>query len=93
MVVGTLRLELHVAESRSLKAKRRVIKSIKDRIRSRFNASVAEVDGLDLWQRAVLGVAVVSNDRRYVNEVLSKIEDLAASDPRAALISSELSIR
>jgi len=92
VIVGTLRLELHVAESRSLKAKRRVVKSLKDRIRTRFNASVAEIDALDLWQRAVLGVAVVSNDRRHLNEILSKIERLAGSDPRAALISSELRI-
>src|SRR2546425_643912 len=59
MVVGTLRMELHLPASHSLKAKRSVVNHVKERLRTRFNASVAEVDNQDLWQRATLGVAKI----------------------------------
>ena len=71
MVIGTLEVELIVAESHSLKARRRVVRSLKDRIRSRFNVSVADVGDQDLWQRISLGVAVVTNDRRFVHGVFA----------------------
>ncbi len=75
MTVGILRLELAVPGAHSLKDKRRVIKSIKDRLFGTFHVSVAEVDDLDLWQRAVLGVALVANDARFVHSCLDKILD------------------
>jgi len=75
MTVGLLSVELHIPESRSLKAKRVVLKSIKDKIRNSFNVSIAEVGDNNLWQRAVLGIAVVSNDRKFANNVLNKIVD------------------
>ena len=62
-------------ESLSLKAKRRVVKSIIARVGNKFNVSVAEVDDQDAWQLAALGVCYVSNDRRHTNEVLSKVVD------------------
>ncbi len=73
MTVGVLRIELAIREAHSLKDKRRVIKSLKDRLANRFHVSVAEVDDLDLWQRAVIGVAMVANDGRFVQSCLDKI--------------------
>ncbi|MBI5038921.1 MAG: DUF503 domain-containing protein [Nitrospirae bacterium] len=73
MIVGICTVELHIPDSGSLKGKRQVIKSIKDRIRQNYNVSVAEIDGLDLWQKAVLGIACVGNEKRYINGVLDKI--------------------
>lgn len=75
MIVGVLQAELTVMGSTSLKDKRRVIKSLKDRLASKHNVSVAEVDALDSRQRAVLGVAMVANDSRFVESCLSKIVD------------------
>ena len=92
MVVGTLVLDFLVIESRSLKARRRVVKSLKDRIRGRFNVSVADLSDQDVWQRAVLGVAVVANDGRFANEVLSRVLNLVLSDPRIDLVHQELHV-
>ncbi len=75
MVIGVLKLELYFSGSGSLKSKRQILKRIKDRTHSRFNVSISEVDNGDLWQRATLGVAVVSKDQRYANGVLSRIAD------------------
>jgi uncharacterized protein YlxP (DUF503 family) len=93
VVVGTLKIDLLVRESRSLKARRSVVRSLRDRIKSRFNVSVAEVGDQDVWQRIILGVAAVANDRRFVNEVLSKVVDLVVSDPRVEVIEQDMEIR
>ncbi len=73
MFVGVARVSLDIPASGSLKAKRQVVRRITDRVKARFNAAVAEVDENDLWQRAVLAVAVVSNDKAHANEQLDKI--------------------
>ncbi len=86
MIVGALTIELVVYESRSLKDKRRVIKSIKDRLAGRFNVSVAEVGAQDSRQRAVLGVAVVGTGAAFVNSSLDTIADFVRRDPRANLL-------
>jgi len=75
MHIGVCRIELRLPENLSLKGKRRVVKSITTRVRSKFNVSVAEVDHQNLWQLATLGICCVSNDKRYINEVLSKVVD------------------
>jgi uncharacterized protein YlxP (DUF503 family) len=75
LIVGSLSLELFLPECRSLKSKRRIIKSIQDKIRYRFNVSVAEVDHQDLWQRAGLGFACVGSSRKVVEKTLSGIVD------------------
>ena len=75
MIVGSLRVRLLVRGSRSLKDKRQVVRSIKDRLRNQFNVSVAEVDDQDMWQRATLAVAYVSGSSRHANEVISKALD------------------
>ncbi len=75
MNVGACKVKLRLPENLSLKGKRQVLKSITSRVRNKFNVSVAEVDDQDLWQSAALGICCVSNDRRYTNEVLSKVVD------------------
>ena len=86
MIVGILRIELAIHEAHSLKDKRRVIKSIKDRLFQKFRVSVAEVDNLDVWQRAVLGVAMVANEPRYVHSCLDKIVDWVRRQNSATLV-------
>lgn len=75
MTVGLLCVEIHLPESNSLKAKRMILRSIKDKLRHDFNVSVAEIGSNDKWQRALLGIAIVSNDRKFANNVLNKIVD------------------
>ena len=72
MVVGVLRLTLYIHGAASLKDKRQVLRKVIDRLRARFNVSVAEVGDNDIWQRAVVGITAVSNDHSFVNEVLDK---------------------
>ena len=72
MVVGILRLTLYVPGASSLKDKRQVLRKVIDRLRARFNVSVAEVGDNDIWQRAVVGIAAIANDHSFVNEVLDK---------------------
>ena len=72
MVVGILRLTLYIHGAASLKDKRQVLRKVVDRLRSRFNVSVAEVGDQDIWQKAVVGITAVSNDHSFVNEVLDK---------------------
>jgi len=73
MNVGVCKIGLRLPENMSLKGKRRVLKSITSQLRNRFNVAVAEVDDNELWQLATLGVCCLSNDKRYTNEVLSKV--------------------
>jgi len=73
MNVGICKIKLRLPENLSLKGKRRVLKSITARLKNKFNVSVAEVDDQDLWQLATLGICCVSNNKRYTNEVLSKV--------------------
>lgn len=89
-VIGVLTFEIHVEDSHSLKDKRHVVKSLKDRLRERFNVSVAEIDGLDSWQRATVAVATVSNDRIRAEQVLQAVESHAAGLLGGALSSSTI---
>ena len=73
MAVGLLTLELHIADAQSLKDKRQVIRSLKDRLRGKFNVAVAELDFHDSWQRSVIGVVTLANEERFVQEVLQKV--------------------
>src|SRR5688572_7631985 len=73
MVVGVCRVTLMVPESHSLKEKRAVLRRIKDRTRLKFNVAIAEVGDQDNWQSAMLGFAVVANDRRFVQEMVDRI--------------------
>jgi len=78
MPVGLLTLELHMPNAQSLKDKRQVLRSLKDRLRGRFNVAVAELDHEDTWQRSVIGVVTVSNEESHVQDSLQHI--LAEAD-------------
>jgi uncharacterized protein YlxP (DUF503 family) len=83
---GIVRIELHLPGSTSLKDKRSIVRGLKDRIRERVRASVAEVDHQDLWQRAALGVAVVSGEAHQVTEMLDSVRRLVEGTFGAELI-------
>ncbi|HUA85328.1 MAG TPA: DUF503 domain-containing protein [Bryobacteraceae bacterium] len=76
--IGVMILELRLEESHSLKDKRHYVKSLKDRLRSKFNVSVAEIDYQDLWQRGLVAVATVSGDQAHAEQILEKVERDAA---------------
>lgn len=92
MVVGVCRIELHLPNEASLKGKRKIIKSMKDRIKSRFNISIAEVDHHDLWQRAVLGVACVGHEQFHVREVLDRVVAVVEGNPMVEVIQCDLNV-
>jgi uncharacterized protein YlxP (DUF503 family) len=85
MHIGVMTLYLGIPQADSLKDKRSVVKSLIAHLRQKFNVSVAEVDDLDVWRSAILGVAVVSNDAKFANQVLNKVADHVESDGRAIL--------
>ncbi len=72
--VGVLTLELHLDGAHSLKDKRHTVKSLKDRLRGKFNVAVAEIDYQDLWQRALVAAVTVSSDRTHAEQVLQSVE-------------------
>ncbi len=78
MPVGLLTLELHIAEAQSLKEKRQVLRSLKERLRSKFNVAVAELDFEDKWQRSVVGIVTLANEEQLVEESLQSV--LAEAD-------------
>ena len=86
MFVGIVRIELHIPGASSLKEKRSVVHGLKERIRQRVHAAVAEVDHLDLWQRAALGIAVVSGESRQVDELLQAVRNLVHGTHGAELL-------
>jgi uncharacterized protein YlxP (DUF503 family) len=79
MFVGVLRLTLHLPSPGSLKSKRHLVRSAIDRVRAKFNVAIAEVAENDLWQKSVIGVAAVGNDRALVGEVLDRVTDFVTS--------------
>ncbi|HVA21463.1 MAG TPA: DUF503 domain-containing protein [Candidatus Micrarchaeia archaeon] len=80
MVIGSMRLTLHLPENHSLKGKRQVVQSLVARLRRTFNVAVAEVEDQDAWQVAVLGVACVSNDARHADAMLATIAAWVEAD-------------
>lgn len=73
MIIGTLKVDIRLFSSNSLKDKRRIVKSLTSRIRNKFNVSIAEVGDYSLWQRAKLGVVFLSPDTSYSNKVLDRL--------------------
>jgi uncharacterized protein YlxP (DUF503 family) len=90
MIVGICTVELFIPDGHSLKDKRQVLLSLKDRLRDKFNVSVAEVGDQDLWQRAVLGIACVANEGTYVNQVLDSVLNLIRSIPTVEMTQSHI---
>ena len=86
MIVGKLEVELFLGEAHTLKDKRRVLKSIIQRIKTKFNVSIAEVGGQDTWQRAVLGIVCVSNETAQVQSILSNVTNFLALHQHARVI-------
>jgi len=73
MPIGLLTLEIQVEDAQSLKDKRQILRSLKDRLRAHFNVAVAELDHHDLWQRSKVGVVTISNDGKHLEESLDAI--------------------
>ncbi len=90
MVIGVLQLEISVSDAMSLKDKRRVVKSLKDRIAHSHNVSIAEVGALEEHRRSILGIAMVSNDRQYVQGAFSKLLDFVRTVLTADLIDYQI---
>lgn len=92
MVIGLCRITLALHDNRSLKGKRQVLKSVIARVKNSFNVSIAEVGENDIWQRAVVGVAAVGNDRHFINSKMDKVINLIEGLNSAEVISTELEI-
>ena len=84
-----IKLDLKIPLAHSLKDKRSQIKSLKDRLSSRFNASIAEIDALDNWQQAVIGICIISNDRSYLDKQCSLIETMVLEYTQLEIVSVE----
>ena len=89
MILGVLKVELYMQGCSSLKEKRMIIKSLKDRISNKFNVSVAELDYLDKWQRALIAFAIVSNSKSHSDKVLQKIFQLIDHEIQFELINHQ----
>jgi uncharacterized protein len=76
-MIALLTLELHIEAAQSLKDKRRVVRSLKDRLRASFNVSVAEVEPSNIWNRATIGVVAVSDSRDYLDGLIKNVERAA----------------
>lgn len=83
MIVGTLEVELLLRQARSLKDKRQVTRSLKDRLSNEFNLAVAEIDYQNNPQRIALGIAVVGTDKRLLESVLDKVKRYIERNPKA----------
>lgn len=92
MVVGILKLSLYIHNNHSLKEKRKVVKSVVTRVRSRFNVSVAEIGSNDKWQMIELGISAVGNDRRFVNSALDNVLSFLESLYLGEIIDSYIEI-
>ncbi len=91
MTVGIARLTIFIAESRSLKQKRMVLRRVKDRARQKFNVAIAEVQDNDVWQRGVVGLAVIGNERRFVEAALDEVVRFVCAE--AEVVNSEREVQ
>jgi uncharacterized protein len=91
VVIGVRSFELHLAGAHSLKDKRSVLKSLKDRLHNEFNVSVAETGKHDAWQSAELTVCVVSGDRRHADSVLDAVDRFVESNPLCRVVDTATS--
>jgi uncharacterized protein YlxP (DUF503 family) len=86
MIIGVCTVELHIPDQGSLKGKRQVLLSLKDRVRQKFNVSISELDGQELWQRTVLGIACIGNERRHVNQQMDHVMGFIRRMPSVEVI-------
>jgi uncharacterized protein YlxP (DUF503 family) len=92
MVVGTLKIEFRLTDNRSLKGKRKIVKSMVDKVKSRFNVSIAEVGSNDKWQKIELGISTVGNDRRHIDSSLNHTLKFLDSLYLAQIVNTEMEI-
>lgn len=92
MIVGSLRVRLLLREARTLKDKRQVVQSIKDRLQNSFNVSVAEVEAQDQRQLAVLGIAMVSTETSHVRQTFDQIVNALRGHPVAEFLDHEVEV-
>jgi uncharacterized protein YlxP (DUF503 family) len=92
MIVGVCTVELFIPEGHSLKGKRQVLQSLKNRLREKFNLSVAEVGEHDLWQKSILGLACVANESVHVNQVLEQALNVIRGIPTIELVRSRIEL-
>ncbi len=92
MFIGVCTIEMHIPDSGSLKDKRHSLRGLKDRIRNTFNVSVAEVDDNDLWQKASLAVAALSNDKSHLNRTLDLVLNMVRAVPEVNLLDYHIEI-
>ena len=92
MVVGTLKVEFFLSDNRSLKGKRKVVRSMVDKVKSRFNVSIAEVGSNDKWQKIELGISTVGNDRRHIDSSLNHILSFLDSLYLAQIVETRMEI-
>jgi len=92
MVVGSLKIEFRLTDNRSLKGKRKVVRSMVDKVKSRFNASIAEVGSNDKWQKIELGISAVGNDRRHIDSSLNHTLSFLESLYLAEIVHTEMEI-
>ena len=90
MVVGLVRLEIHLPYAQSLKDKRQVVRKLKERLRARFNVAVAELDHQELWQRATVGVVSISNDNAHLAQVLETVAHESEKILKGDLVDSQI---
>ncbi|MBU1108647.1 MAG: DUF503 domain-containing protein [Candidatus Riflebacteria bacterium] len=88
MIVAVGTFEMHFPEVHSLKEKRQILRSLIDRVRARFNASIAEVADNDLWQKGRIGVAMVANDKILLEQMAQKIDDIINGNSQAEILDS-----
>jgi uncharacterized protein YlxP (DUF503 family) len=92
MIVGTLRVRLLLREARTLKDKRQVVQSIKDRLRQSFNVSIAEIEAQDQRQSVVLGMAMICNEAHPIKKALGEIVNALRAHPVAEFVDYELEV-
>lgn len=93
MIVGTCLVDLRIPGCRSLKEKRQIVKALKDSIRRKYNISIAELDHHDTWQRTLIGIAAISSNARFANQVLSKVVNVIEANTSVELIDYKLEMR
>ena len=92
MVVGTLKITFLLNDNRSLKGKRKVVRSMVDKVKARFNVSIAEVGSNDKWQKIELGISAVGNDRRHIDSSLNHVLGFLESLYLAEIVNTDMEI-
>jgi uncharacterized protein len=92
MVIGAMIIEFHIHENQSLKGKRKIVRSMIDKVKSKFNVSIAEVGSNDKWQKIELGVSAVGNDRRFIDSSLANVLTFLDSLYLAEVTSTKIEI-